>query len=461
MVRCPVNTPFTITGFCLSKRRGPHTAVYFICSSYVNDGATTDIRSLLLIKRKTNGSAARKAAMQQRSMNPLLGLNLQSLAAGQMGLGNLGAQAFGNLGGPALANAMALLSENALRAGLEQLQNGNGLTTQQLGLLALQQQQQQFQQLQQQQQMQQNQQQQAQFQQQQQQQPPAEVPQNQPSQQQLQEPQQSQQQQPSQQQQQSNNHAQLLQGITAQKRMLQSNSLEQLAQLTAQLHNAQQISGNMAADSLNAQTLRAAASSLKSLQNVSMMMNNQNLSGGVASIANPASAALLAQQQSAAPVSNPASAALQAMDAVSGSAAGNSNNLFESALNLKSLLQEHQESANRNQAAANATANQNGSNRLTHRLSSSNAMFPDNMSTLSLGNLLSSSNRLNSLLSLNSLMGSREPSLADFAALNGMHQFPYHSQFPPPSTGAPGANSTPNASLNAAELAQRLRQGNF
>mmetsp|Transcript_8098 Transcript_8098/g.8957 ORF Transcript_8098/g.8957 Transcript_8098/m.8957 type:complete len:633 (-) Transcript_8098:253-2151(-) len=35
--------------------------------SYVNDAATTDIRSLLHIKRKTNGSAARKAAMAQRA----------------------------------------------------------------------------------------------------------------------------------------------------------------------------------------------------------------------------------------------------------------------------------------------------------------------------------------------------------------------------------------------------------
>mmetsp|Transcript_12859 Transcript_12859/g.19692 ORF Transcript_12859/g.19692 Transcript_12859/m.19692 type:complete len:610 (-) Transcript_12859:2461-4290(-) len=35
--------------------------------SYVNDAATSDIRSLLLIKRKTNGSAARKAAMAQRA----------------------------------------------------------------------------------------------------------------------------------------------------------------------------------------------------------------------------------------------------------------------------------------------------------------------------------------------------------------------------------------------------------
>jgi hypothetical protein len=47
--------------------------------SYVNDGATTDLRSLLSIKRKTNGSAARKAAMAQRAAG--VGMH------GQMGLG--------------------------------------------------------------------------------------------------------------------------------------------------------------------------------------------------------------------------------------------------------------------------------------------------------------------------------------------------------------------------------------
>jgi hypothetical protein len=47
--------------------------------SYVNDGATTDLRSLLSIKRKTNGSAARKAAMAQRAAG--VGMH------GQMGMG--------------------------------------------------------------------------------------------------------------------------------------------------------------------------------------------------------------------------------------------------------------------------------------------------------------------------------------------------------------------------------------
>lgn len=47
--------------------------------SYVNDSATNDLRSLLRIKRKTNGSAARKAAMAQRTAT----VN----GHGQMGMG--------------------------------------------------------------------------------------------------------------------------------------------------------------------------------------------------------------------------------------------------------------------------------------------------------------------------------------------------------------------------------------
>ena len=47
--------------------------------SYVNDAATSDLSSLLTIKRKTNGSAARKAAMAQRTVT----VN----GHGQMGIG--------------------------------------------------------------------------------------------------------------------------------------------------------------------------------------------------------------------------------------------------------------------------------------------------------------------------------------------------------------------------------------
>jgi len=57
--------------------------------SYVNDGATADIRSLLMIKRKTNGSAARKAAMvqaqqQQRHTHQTGQTNMMAPPAGMM-----------------------------------------------------------------------------------------------------------------------------------------------------------------------------------------------------------------------------------------------------------------------------------------------------------------------------------------------------------------------------------------
>jgi hypothetical protein len=433
--------------------------------SYVNDSATPDIRSLLLIKRKTNGSAARKAALhqQQRAMNPLLGLNLQSLAAaGHPGL---------TMDAQTLSSAMALLGQMPG-------QTANGLTSQQLSLLAFQQHQQQLQQQLQQQQVQTQQQPQQQQQQQQQ---------AQPHQQQQAQQQQSQFQQQLQlqlQQQQQNQHGQLLQGMVAQaqaKGMLQSSSLEQLAQhqkgmlqsssleqLAAQHKgifqsaSLEQLYGQMAAQFQNAQQNNNNLSNNNNgvsgnLQNrigapnMSAQGNNSNTNNNIAS--NPASAALQAQQQQMAAASNnnPASAALQALDAASAPA---NSNLFESAINLKSLLQEHQESTAAMAAARNATTT-NGNNRLNPRLSAS--MFPDSLnSTVSLGNLLGSSNRLNSLMSLNSFMGSREPSLADFAAVNNAVNN-LHSPFPPNANHAAAAA----AALSAADLAQRLRQSNY
>ena len=53
---------------------------------------------------------------------------------------------------------------------------------------------------------------------------------------------------------------------------------------------------------------------------------------------------------------------------------------------------------------------------LYNQLPPSNGMFPGSTSNPSLGNLLASSNRLNSLLSLNNFL-SREPSLADLAMM--------------------------------------------
>jgi len=467
--------------------------------SYVNEAATDDIRSLLLIKRKTNGSAARKAALQQRAaltnaaMNPaLLSMNLATLAAaGQAGVAGLNG----------LPNAMSLLSENALRAGLGQLQmqqnNNNVLGPAQLNLLVLQQQLAQQQQ---------------QFAQQQQQLV------NSFSQEKLGMLAQDQ-------QQNNNNNNNLMQGTSSnlqggmqqgnmnqgmnqggmnqgelnglnqaglnslnqgnlgqlnqgglnqggvsqnglnqgnqgvlnqgmnQFKDLQSNqqqsqfsknpSLEQLhAQLAASLaasqqqqlqQQQQQQQQGQQQQSQQQQQLNLQQQAQQQLQRhlQQQQQNNPFTFGSLSSsgmnlaASNPATAALkLASFNSPTPgMDNPASAALMAaqknsmpataaMDAASGAA---TNSLFESAVNLKSLLQEHQESANRaqNSAAANAA-----SQALLNRLPSSSAIFPDSMSTASFGHLLGSSNRLNSLVSLNSFVGSRETSLADFAALS-------------------------------------------
>lgn len=81
--------------------------------SYVNDAATSDIRSLLTIKRKTNGSAARKAAMN-RAMAAGANMNMQ------MNLGALGAM--GQMGQvPGVPGGM-MLSESMLRLQLLQQQ---------------------------------------------------------------------------------------------------------------------------------------------------------------------------------------------------------------------------------------------------------------------------------------------------------------------------------------------------
>eukprot|EP00540_Astrosyne_radiata_P009826 CAMPEP_0116855236 /NCGR_PEP_ID=MMETSP0418-20121206/19138_1 /TAXON_ID=1158023 /ORGANISM="Astrosyne radiata, Strain 13vi08-1A" /LENGTH=711 /DNA_ID=CAMNT_0004488291 /DNA_START=133 /DNA_END=2268 /DNA_ORIENTATION=- len=65
--------------------------------SYVNDAATSDIRSLLLIKRKTNGSAARKAAMAR-------GINAAAAAHPGAGVGFVAP----GIGGAAQAGVSAL-----------------------------------------------------------------------------------------------------------------------------------------------------------------------------------------------------------------------------------------------------------------------------------------------------------------------------------------------------------------
>lgn len=112
--------------------------------SYVNDAATSDVRSLLFIKRKTHGSAARKAIQQEQLDRAAL------FGAIQAGFGGaLGMQQIPALQTHAISSAMALLQENAFRAGLgqgmvaqAQQQNRAGLITPPINLMTLQQQEQ-------------------------------------------------------------------------------------------------------------------------------------------------------------------------------------------------------------------------------------------------------------------------------------------------------------------------------
>lgn len=314
--------------------------------SYVNEAATSDIRSLLLIKRKTNGSAARKAAMAQRQM-PLangandLRANLSALAAGVAG-----AQPGARLNAPVLSNAAALLQENAARAGLGQFQltgmQQKGLGGNLGGNLFL--------------------------------------PNDNTAMSLLM----------SGQGQQDDSRQQNVQTKTP-----SAPSLEQLhAQLAASLAGRQQNSV------LNPSALSASALNLAAMPATAAL----NLAGS-SSNESPASAALNAQ--SGAPSSAmPATAAMNAA-----TAAGQTNNLFDSATNLKSLINEHPGLA----AGLNVSHSGQG---LLNRLPSSNTIFPENLSTASFGNLLASSNRISSLLSLNNLL-SRDPSMADLMLPNG------------------------------------------
>lgn len=274
--------------------------------SYVNESATSDIRSLLLIKRKTNGSAARKAmaqrAMQMQGLNPALGTGLPGLA-GAPGL---------NFGGFGSFNA------------LNQLQMQKQLSA---GLLG--------------------------------------APDNPLSQ------------------------------FLAQGQQQQSSwgDLQQLGGLKPNMPSIEQLQAQIA--QLSKQQSMVAAAQGQFQNN-----NNNSNAQAPAPTVNPATAALNASSMLATSASQAANAA-----------AGQSNNLFESATNLKALIGNDQGGNNDNGQAKNSAAGN-----FLNRLPSSTGVFPGLASNASLGNLLASSNRLNSLLSLNSFL-SREPSLADFGMM--------------------------------------------
>ena len=291
--------------------------------SYVNENATSDIRSLLVIKRKTNGSAARKA-MAQRAMSLQAGMN-PALGTGIPGL----------TGAPGLAGLSSLNQlQMQQQLGLQQLGMFQGNNDAIAQLLA----------------------------------------QNQ-HQQQVVQPK----------QQQSWNDLQQLGGLKP--------NMPSIEQLQAQLTALQQNQGGASA------ALNAAAFNLASGGAGGLNLSQFSAAGGAPSAAgeNPATAALNASS-----AANPATAAMNAS-----AAAGQSNNLFDSATNLKALI------GNDNAGNEAAAAQQQ---QLLNRLPSTNGMFPGSVSNASLGNLLASSNRLSSLLSLNSFL-SREPSLADLAML--------------------------------------------
>lgn len=292
--------------------------------SYVNESATSDIRSLLLIKRKTNGSAARKA-MAQRAMalggnlNPALGTGLPGIA-GAPGLGALGGH----------AGLSALTQQLQLQKQLGLIDNSNPLS--------------QF------------------------------LMQNQ------------QQHQP----QHSFTDLQQLGGLKP-----TMPSIEQLQAQLATLTKQQNQAGGASA-ALNAAAFNLASGGASAALGSAPLMSSDN----------PATAALNAS--SSGPGSMPATAAMNS------SSDGQTNNLFESATNLKALIGNDQAGNDAQKAAAAAGLS---------RLPSSTGMFPGSISNASLGNLLASSNRLSSLLSLNSFL-SREPSLADLAMMpTGAAQF--------------------------------------
>mmetsp|Transcript_15306 Transcript_15306/g.26574 ORF Transcript_15306/g.26574 Transcript_15306/m.26574 type:complete len:471 (+) Transcript_15306:150-1562(+) len=315
--------------------------------SYVNESATSDIRSLLLIKRKTNGSAARKAMAQramalQGNLNPALGTGLPGIA---------GAPGLGALGGAAGLNALSQQLQLQKQFGL--MDNSNPLSQ----LLMQNQQRQSFTDLQQ------------------------------------------------------------LGGLKP-----TMPSIEQLQAQLATLTKQQNQGGASAA-------LNAAAFNLASGGgNASMALSQFQ----APSSENPATAALNAS--AGGPSAMPATAAMN-----SNSSDGQTNNLFDSATNLKALIGNDQAGNDAQKSAAAAAAGH-------HRFPSSTGMFPGSISNASLGNLLASSNRLSSLLSLNSFL-SREPSLADLAMMpNG------HAQFAAFQQQQQAAPPMPNDNQNASSV---------
>lgn len=391
--------------------------------SYVNDAATSDIRSLLLIKRKTNGSAARKAAMQQRAA----ALNLSNFPFSALAANPAAMAAAATLNPQALTSAMALLSDSALRNGfLQQVSAGQAQSTQ-LGLLALQQQQLQ-------------QQQQQQLQQQQQQnllgQQTAQA-QGLPSETSLDHRQQALQ------------HQQQLQQLQQKFQNFAKGAASNAPAAQGPLSAPAPTSSSNDTSNFTTASAPAPSATTPSLEQLQANLTASLAAGQFGNLSNGAATAALGGAATAALANarNPATAALQSMPATAAmnadsAAAPATGSIFESALNLESLLQEYQANETRQQQQQQQQKNLAGSFNgapgqvLMNRLPSSGTIFPSSASFGNMGNMgIGSSNRLSSLLSMSSLVNSREPSLADLAA-----QLPGNSNIASrlqPFTGAP------------------------
>lgn len=352
--------------------------------SYVNDAATSDIRSLLLIKRKTNGSAARKAAMAQRAAAAAAGFQ------GHMGLAIPGmpmsadffkqaltasmgnaAAAQQNLGmihpgmmfatadqQQAVLHQQAALQQQALQSAAQKQRGESLFLPSDSALAALAQTQRRF-------------------------------------------------------------SAQDL--AAAAKQPGRVGSLEQLQQLTAARNSALNLAGfgfgsagTLA--SMGAPALTAPATALAPQPAAPVAPAHP---GAPVVPAHPG--APVAPAPAAPAGAMPATAAMNATAALNAAAAASqSSNMFESSSALTALVGNNPAPAppgTQHGASALSAQGRLSSTNLLRGLPSSGTMFPDSLSSISLSGLLPgatgmSSNRLNSMLSLSSFL-SRDPSMAE------------------------------------------------
>ena len=178
------------------------------------------------------------------------------------------------------------------------------------------------------------------------------------------------------------------------------------------------------------------------------------LATSVSSVTGAATAALAAAMPSGAATAALGAAGPESATAAMRAATAQTTNMFENNANLNALVGKEEE-----KAFAVTPAQGNAQNRFSNsnlmRLPSSGAFFPDSFSSVSLNGLLPgmSSNRLNSMLSLSSFL-SRDPSMVDFAG-NGSNYAGSNYASTPFSglSSAPLSALTAGAPLSAASLA--------